>query len=128
MLRVFPLAFLSSFFAVGLSFWRIPYNQVNLPNALLTLGLWVVGASASLLCFRGAASIWRIAVIIGAAVPAAVFARIVVKGIQDPTSHNLWPLEVLIAVPIGWFTALAGAVLGALAARLVGRSWGRKQT
>src|SRR5688500_11230611 len=32
-------------------------------------------------------------------VPVAVLARVVVDAAKDPTSHNLWPLEFIIAAP-----------------------------
>lgn len=110
-------AFAVSFLAVGLPYWRIPYKSVNLPDALMAPGLLVVCAAAMLLRVLRIAPFWRTTVIIGAAVPAAVFARVIAEGLQDPTSHNLWPLEIIIATILGFVCALAGAICGTLAAR-----------
>jgi hypothetical protein len=110
-------AFAVSFLAVGLPYWLIPYKSVNLPDALIAPGLLVVCAAALLLRALRIAPLWRTAAVIGAAVPAAVFARVVVEGLQDPTSHNLWPLEIVIAAALGFVWALAGAIIGTIAAR-----------
>ncbi|MDF0676866.1 MAG: hypothetical protein P0120_21400 [Nitrospira sp.] len=40
--------------------------------------------------------IWRIAAAVPAAMMAFVVLRIVVDGLRDPTSHNLWPFEILM--------------------------------
>jgi len=34
--------------------------------------------------------------------------------LSDPTSHNLWPLELIIAAVVGVVCSLAGAVIGSL--------------
>lgn len=110
-------AFAVSFLAVGLPYWLIPYKSVNLPDALIAPGLLVVCAAALLLRAHRIAPFWRTTAVIGAAVPAAVFARVIAEGLQDPTSHNLWPLEIIIAAVLGFICALAGAAAGSLAAR-----------
>ena len=47
-------------------------------------------------------------------VPAAVMARVVVDTARDSTSHNLWPLEILIALAVGLACSLVGTALGSL--------------
>jgi hypothetical protein len=115
-----PIAFVASFLAVGVPYWMIPYNEVNLPDALMTPGLFVVVFASLVMRAYGVASFWKAASIVGAAVPAAVLARVIWDGVQDPTSHNLWPLEILIALPMGLGCALAGAIAGSLLAKLPG--------
>jgi hypothetical protein len=56
--------------------------------------------------------------VVGAAVPAPILARIVVDTTKDPTSHNLWPFEVIIAAVIGALCSSAGALIGSLLAPL----------
>jgi len=76
---------------------------------LMVLGLLLVGAGAplwGLWKWRGG---WRIAAAIPALVMAFVILRIVVDTARDPTSHNLWPFEILM-----WGAASAVA-MGALA-------------
>jgi hypothetical protein len=51
---------------------------------------------------------WRIAAAIPAAVMAFVLLRILVDTARDPTSHNLWPFEILI------FGTITLACIGAL--------------
>ena len=118
------VAFVLSFLAVGIPYWLIPYNKVNLPSALIGPGLLVVVFTALLMRSHRAASFWRVVSIVGASVPAAVFARVIVDGLKDPSSHNLWPFEVIIALLMGFLCALAGAVAGSLVSTLVARRGG----
>lgn len=113
------IGFLVGFFAVGIPYWLIPYNRLSLPNALMGAGLLVVAGVALVLRLRVTSTFWRTVAIASAAVPAAVFARVVWDGFRDPSSHNLWPFEVIIAVLMGFACALAGAVAGALLASLI---------
>ena len=112
------LAFIISFFAVGVPYWLIPYNKVNLPDALMAPGLVLVGFSALLLRARGVASFGQVSRIVGASVPAAVFVRVIVDCIKDPTSHNLWPFEIVIAALVGFACAVTGSIVGSVIARL----------
>lgn len=76
---------------------------------LAVLALLVVGAAAPLWGvwkWRGG---WRIAAAVPALVMAFVIGRIVVDTALDPTSHNLWPFEILM-----WGGASA-VVMGVLA-------------
>ena len=41
-------------------------------------------------------------------------ARVVAETSRDPTSHNLWPLEILIALAVGVVCSLIGTALGSL--------------
>lgn len=108
------LAFLVSFFVVGMPYWWLPYAAVSLPNTLLDVPLVAPIVAALWLRAARSPSIWRAARVVGAAVPAAVLARVAVETSIDPTSHNLWPLEVMIAAFVGWPAALLGAAIGAL--------------
>ena len=122
--NLLSVAFVLSFLAVGIPYWLIPYNKVNLPSALIKPGLLVVVFAALLIRSHRATSFWRVVSIVGASVPAAVFARVIVDGVKDPSSHNLWPFEVIIALLMGFLCALAGAVAGSLVSTLVARRGG----
>lgn len=113
------IAFAASLLAVGIPSWLVPYNQVNLPDTLMKPGLTVVVSAALLLNLYGAASFWKTVRIVGSSAPVAVFARVLVDGVRDPTSHNLRPCEVIIALLLGFIRSLAGAVFGSLVARVV---------
>ena len=115
------VAFLSGFLAVGIPYWAIPYREVGLPNSLFGLGLWVVGISAFLLRGVARAGLVRALVVTSAAVPGAVIARIAVEVVRDPTSHNLWPIEVVLATGVGLFCAGVGLVPGSLLLRVLDR-------
>lgn len=120
-LRWLLLAVAISFVAVGIPYWSIPYNKLNLPDALLGPGLLVVVISALLLRFGGVISFWRSTWPVGASVAAVVIARVLVDGARDSTSHNLWPLEVVIALIVGFVCAATGAMVGSLLAKLLPR-------
>jgi ABC-type uncharacterized transport system permease subunit len=53
-----------------------------------------------------------------AALVTAVMARVAVDVASDPTSHNLWPIEVVIAAVLGAFWGLIAAGVGELVLRL----------
>ena len=104
---------------MGVPYWLIPYNKLNLPDAVLGAGLMVVVAAAALARVYSGRHFFRVVVVMGAAVPAAVMMRVMVDVVRDPTSHNLWPFEVMIAVPVGGMAASAGALLGSAVVRLL---------
>ena len=64
----------------------------------------------------GAAGFWRSVLVFGSAAPTTVAVRVLVEGIADPTSHNLWPFEIVIAYGVGLPFAIGGAVVGWLIA------------
>ena len=108
----------ASFFAVGIPYWLTPYDKLNLPSGLMGPGLLVVAITALVLRSARNVSCWRATWLVGLAVPMAVMARVIVDAVRDPTSHNLWPLELIIALVVGFGCALPGAIVGsAFAAR-----------
>jgi len=111
-------AFLVGFFAVGVPYWQIPYAKVSLPSTLYGSGLFVVGVLAAAARAFGQVRLLTVILAIGAAVPAPVFARIAVDTTKDPTSHNLWPFEIIIAAVVGVLCSSAGALVGSLLSRL----------
>lgn len=125
--HLLPMAFLVSALAVGVPYWLIPYNKVNLPSALIGPGLFVVMAAALLVRLpRSATGFWKSTAAIGLAVPVPVLARVVWDGVNDPTSHNLWPIEIVIALVLGMACAVAGAVAGSLLSTLASRHMGSR--
>jgi hypothetical protein len=112
------LAFLAGVLAVGIPYWRMPYGQVNLPSALMTPALAVVVVAACLARAGRTASFWRVVLVVGSSVPAAVFMRVVADTSGDPTSHNLWPFEVIIALMVGLSCSLGGAAAAMIGAMI----------
>ena len=113
------LAIVASLIAMGIPYWLIPYNKLNLPGALIAPGLLVVCISALLLRLFNVAPFWRATRIMAATVPGVVIIRVLVESLRDPTSHNLWPFEVIIAAFVGFGTAAAGAMAGVLFLKLL---------
>ena len=97
-------AFVIGFLAVGVPYWQIPYAKVSLPDTLYGAGLLVVGVLAA--AARGFGKVRLLAVIlaVGASVPAVVLVRVAVDVAKDPTAHNLWPFEFIIAALVGVFS------------------------
>jgi prolipoprotein diacylglyceryltransferase len=102
----------TAFVSVGVPYWGIPYAKASLPDSLYGIGLSMVFAASLVLCFTGKASFVRSFLVVGFAVPAVALARVIVEGFKDPTSHNLWPLELVIALAVGILVAFPGALLG----------------
>lgn len=100
--------FCASLLGVGIPYCMISYHQVSLPNALHGPPLLIVGVAAVLVCAFNAASFWKSVAIVGASVPVAVLFRIAVETTADPTTHNLWPIEVFIAVMVGLACSTVG--------------------
>jgi hypothetical protein len=106
------------FFVIGLPYWQIPYAKVSLPSSLYGPGLLVVGVLAAAARIFGKIRFRGVVCVVGASVPAPILARIVIETTNDPTSHNLWPFEVIIAAMVGGLCSSAGALAGGLFARL----------
>ena len=111
-------AFVVGFLAVGFPYWQIPYAKVSLPDTLYGLGLLVVSVLAAAARGFGKARLLAVILVVGAAVPVAVLARVAFDTVKDPTSHNLWPLEFIIAAVVGLLCSSAGALVGSVPALL----------
>jgi hypothetical protein len=98
--------------AYGLPYWFLPYNHT--PS-------WVVVGFTGMLAGAIGGSVMRgilrptLCVAGGFAV--ACMARVVVDGIKDSTTHNLWPFEVAIVLIAGAISGAAGALIARLAQR-----------
>ena len=108
------IAFAIAFVGVGFRYWQMPYEQLDLPDALYGPGLAAVLVVAMMVRAFGVARFWIAWLVVASAVPAAVLVRIALDTASDPASHSLWPFEILVAAGIGLVAALAGALLGSL--------------
>ena len=113
-------SFLVGFLVVGVPYWRIPYNKAT--SAALTGGAVLIGVVALVARVFVEAPFSRVVLVLAAAVPAAVMARVVVDTSRDPTSHNLWPFEVVIALVVGLAGAIPGTLIGRVFRRMLGKS------
>ena len=57
---------------------------------------------------------------VGAAVPCVAMARVLVDIARDPTSHNLWPIEVVMMAALGFGLAFVAGSLGLALRRMLG--------
>ena len=112
------VAFLTGFLLVGVPYWRIPYNKATFES--LVGGAVLTGTVALIARLALRARFLVVVAVVAAAVPFAVFARVVADGMRDPTSHNLWPFEVVIAWVVGFAGAAPGALVGSGLRRLLG--------
>ena len=93
--------FSAAFLAVGIPWWTAPYNHFTLSHPLAILGCLV------LVCLSAGA------------VPCAVMVRVLVDVVKEPTSHNLWPFEVVLAGLFGFGLAYAAGLMGLLCRRML---------
>lgn len=112
-------AFVACAVAIGIPYFGLPYSQMSLPNALYGYGLGLVFVLALVLRATGTAGVPATAGVLAMAAPAVVMARVARDVSAYPTSHNLWPFELVIAIAVGGVVATAGALSGALVHRLV---------
>jgi hypothetical protein len=116
-MRSHSLLIACAFLIVGVPFWVKPYFGLNLPDGLLHPGLIAVPLTAAWLRLRGgwgsARSLW----VTTAIAPAVVMARVTVETSVDPTSHNLWPFELVIAGLLGLVVAAVGVAIAAMLRR-----------
>ena len=101
-----------AFLAIGIPYWIVPYRDAQLPSAIVFPGLVGIAIGAFLVRSMKGAPLMRTIVGVGASAPAAVAVRVFVEIILDPTSHNLWPFEIVIAAATGFACAAAGGLLG----------------
>jgi protein-S-isoprenylcysteine O-methyltransferase Ste14 len=83
----------------------------------LVLALLVGFIAAETVALRRWDRAWKLVALIPAAIVLFVVLRIVVDTCRDPTSHNLWPFEIVIWAGLG--LVFLGLML---LARAVGRS------
>jgi len=110
---------LAGLLACGLPLWPIPYREVSMPGNPSTAVWLLLGALAGLLAGHLVRQRKRNAILaVAGGFVLAVLLRVAVETARDPTSHNLWPFEVVIAGGIG----LMAATIGVGMARLLQRA------
>ncbi len=99
--------------AGGLPFWAVPYSDIAVLASPLPVW-WAVAVSiaAGAVSYASPLGVMRSAVPVALGVPAAVLVRVVVESAQDPTTHNLWPLEVMLSLAVVVLPAFGGAYIG----------------
>ena len=109
-------AFIAGVIAVGIPYFQTPYSKLSLPDSILGPALWVPIVAASIIRAFGKCPFLATVLSAGAAVPGVVMSRVLFDTWQHPTTHNLWPLELIIAGGVGLFAAGAGGLVGSIPA------------
>ncbi|MEO8359759.1 MAG: hypothetical protein ABI672_06990 [Vicinamibacteria bacterium] len=107
--------------ACGVPLWPIPYKLVSMPGNPSPVIWLLLGTFAGLIAAYVLRPGWLLpwgAVAMGFGI--AVLGRVAVETAKDPTSHNLWPIEVAIAGFFGLVSGLLGVALGRLIQRAAG--------
>jgi len=115
------LAVLAGLLACGLPLWPLAYSEVEFlekPNP----GVWLMlGAGAGVLAGYLIRPNWLVpglSVALGYVL--AVYGRVHLETAKDPTSHNLWPFEIVIAGGFGLFAGFVGVAIARALQRLAG--------
>jgi hypothetical protein len=108
--------FIFAFFAVGIPWWSFPYNESlgGLTLLFVWLGMFSVAIAAALARIIGHAGFYLTIPFISLSVPSAILARVIFETIANPTTHNLWPFEIVVGEAYGLFFAALGALSGTL--------------
>jgi hypothetical protein len=109
------LVFIAAFVGSGLPFWVTPYARIG-EQTWAIAALVVVLPLAAGLRLTGVAGLLATVTILPAAMLTANAVRIAIDTGVDPTSHNLWPLELILTLVAGLAAAVAGYVIGMLIA------------
>ncbi|WP_243301746.1 hypothetical protein [Geothrix oryzisoli] len=119
-LKPWQVCFTTAFLATGIPWWLAPYNGFSLSRPVAILGCLVFAGISAWAAGWTELGLGRGTLVAGAAVPCAVMVRVLVDGAKDPTSHNLWPIELIMMGVLGAGLAFAGALAGRLFRRMLG--------
>jgi hypothetical protein len=113
--KIVKLIILVGIMVGGLSYWFNPYDELS----LLGISIYkLMGAGA----FLGSLSLtlilnkrpWEIAILITTGIMISIMCRIIFDGINDPSTHNLFPFEIIAALFISVPSAFIGSYLSVL--------------
>ena len=108
-----PLATIGlAFLGAAITHWYIPHEQVSMMAKSFII-TWVViafvtGALGVMLMKR---AVRESSLLVTTGFVLAVFLRVIFEILKDPTSHNLWPFEILITILIALPASMLGAFL-----------------
>jgi hypothetical protein len=99
--------------AAGIPYWRIPYDELNRGHFAVLPGALLLGGLTLVLVLTEVASVKLIATTMLLSVPVIVCVSVAKDTAADPTSHNLWPFELVIAAISGAIVVVPAVALGA---------------
>ena len=114
-----------SIFIMGLAFlvaamvhWTVPIEELEMLNKVFILkwsvGAFIVGVIGVIMLKQNPMQTGLLAVI---GFVAAVLVRLVVDAFTEPTDHNLWPFELIVAVLVAFPFSFIGGYLASIALR-----------
>lgn len=120
--RTLLLAIALSFGAAGAIYWPLASGRIDLTSQSF-ISKWAIPA---LICgFVGSFYLLKqqtLKVIIAtlAGMEIAVFANVVFELLQDPSSHNLWPFEIMITGATALPFLILASILGSIISKMLG--------
>jgi hypothetical protein len=112
------LGFAAGLFLTGIPYWRLPYNADVFSDPFLRSGFVGLAAATALLAASGSARPGRIFWVMLGAFPLAVMIRVIIDTAKDPTDHNLWPFELIIAAIVSLVAVVPGLLAGLVIRRM----------
>jgi hypothetical protein len=116
-----PICWAFAFFAAGIPFWRIAYDQLNLSFHVFLPGALLLGVLTMMLVALESARARSIIFAMLMCVPMVDIVTIVRDTAVDPTTHNLAPFELAIAGVLGACFVVPGLVAGLIVRALLRR-------
>lgn len=116
------MGFAAGLFLTGIPFWRLPYNADYLSNPLFLSGFAALGVVTAIVAASGKVRLSQVFWTMLATFPVAVMIRVVIDTAKDPTDHNLWPFELIIAAVFSLVAVVPGLLAGALVKRFNARA------
>ncbi|HEY4320415.1 MAG TPA: hypothetical protein VGM77_04475 [Gemmatimonadales bacterium] len=113
--------FACALIGAALPYWPISYQALNSNYPIFTTWFCIavlLGAGSG---FQLAERKRVLVLLIMAGFEAAVILRVIVEVTRDPTSHNLWPLELVFDGVVAGGGALIGVVIARLVQRVAGK-------
>jgi hypothetical protein len=115
------IAFAAVFLIGGIPYWRIPYNQFDASHIEVLPGVVLLGFLTFMLVFDAAVPARTVVVTMLLCGPAIVGVSILRDTAADPTSHNLWPFEIVFAAILGGAIVVTGWAVGRAARWIAAR-------
>lgn len=107
-----PAAFLIVVLVLGVPWWQIPYNRIELSNPVLWPGLALLMVLPALLVGLELARARIATLVMLGCMPAIDVISIGHDTAIDPTTHNLAPIEVVMMLVLGAFIVVPGVLAG----------------
>jgi hypothetical protein len=106
------LAFVVVVLAAGIPYWRVPYDELNRGHFAVLPGALLLGFLTMILVVAEVAPAKPTAITMLLCVPVIVCVSVAKDTALDPTSHNLWPFELVLGAISGAAIVVPAVLLG----------------